>query len=109
MTDDLWLLLVIVGCGLTTFALRLSFIVGGAQFKPGRRMQAVLGYVPPAVLAALIAPEILLRQGNIEIGMDNPRLLAGGIAVAVAFFTRSVLATIACGLVALWAVQRLLS
>ncbi len=107
MTDDLWLLFIIVGCGLTTFALRLSFIVGGAQFKPGKQMQAVLGYVPPAVLAALIAPEILLRQGNIDFGLDNPRLLAGAVAVAVAFFTRSVLATIVCGLGALWAVQRL--
>ena len=107
MNDDLRLLLVIVGCGLTTFALRLSFIVGGAQFKPGRRMQAVLGYVPPAVLSALIAPEILVRQGHIVFGLDNPRLLAGAVAVAVAFFTRSVLATIVSGLLALWAVQRL--
>ncbi len=108
MSDDLWLLLTIVGCGLATFALRLSFIVGGAQIKPGRRIKAVLGYVPPAVLAALIAPEILVRQGSIDFGLDNPRLLAGAVAVAVAFFSRSVLATIACGLIALWAAQRMI-
>lgn len=107
MNDDLYLLLVIIGCGLATFALRFSFIVGGAQFKPGRRMQAILGYVPPAVLSALIAPEILVRQGHVVFGLDNPRLLAGGVAVVIAFFTRSVLATIAGGLLALWAVQRL--
>jgi branched-subunit amino acid transport protein len=106
MSDDLWLLLTIVCCGLSTLALRLSFIVGGAQFKPGRRIRAVLSYVPPAVLAALIAPEILLRQGAVDFSLDNPRLLAAAVAIAVAFFTRSVLATIACGLIALWVVQR---
>jgi branched-subunit amino acid transport protein len=108
VSDDLGLLLTIAGCGLTTLALRLSFVIGGSQFKPGRRIRAVLAYVPPAVLAALIAPEILLRHGQIDAGLDNPRLLAGALAVAVAFFTRSVLATIACGLLALWAVQRLI-
>ena len=108
MSDDFWLLLTIVGCGLITWGLRLSFIVTGARFAPGPRMKALLGYVPPAVLSALIAPEILVRQGHIVFSLDNPRLLAAAVAVAVAFFTRSVLATIACGLLALWAVQRLL-
>ena len=108
MSDDLWLLLTIVACGLITWALRLSFIVSGAQFAPGPRMKALLGYVPPAVLAALIAPEIFVREGGIDLAIGNPRLLAALVAMAVAFFTRSVLATIASGLAALWVVNWLL-
>lgn len=108
MSDDFWLLLTIVGCGLITWGLRLSFIVTGARFAPGPRMKALLGYVPPAVLAALIAPEIFVRDGGVDFAPGNPRLLAALVAMAVAYFTRSVLATIASGLAALWAVHWLL-
>jgi len=105
MSDDFWLLLTIVACGFITLGLRLTFIVSGAQFTPGPRMRAVLGYVPSAVLAALIAPEVFVRPDGLDFSPGNPRLLATLVAMGVAFYTRSVLATIASGLIALWAVQ----
>ena len=104
-----WLLLAtMAGCGLLTFLIRLSFISGGRHLALGPRFQALLRYVPLAVLSALIAPEILVRHGVLDPGPSNPRLWAGAAAVLVAYFSRNVLATIASGMLVLWLVQRFL-
>ncbi len=102
------LVLAMAACGLVTFLIRLSFIAGGRWLPQSARFQALLRYVPPAVLAALIAPEIFMRPQGLALGPDNPRLWAAVVAVLVALATRSVLATIATGMLALWGLQMLL-
>lgn len=102
------LLLSMGACGLVTFLIRLSFIAGGRWLPDGPRFQALLRYVPPAVLAALIAPEVLMRGGELATGIDNPRLWAALAAILVALFSRNVLATIAAGMFTLWGVQWLI-
>ena len=99
------LLLTMAACGLVTFLIRLSFIAFGHRLPDDPRLTAVLRYVPPAILGALIAPEIFLLGGAINLAPDNPRLWAAVVALAVAWRTRSVLATIAAGMAALWALQ----
>jgi len=103
-----FLLATITGCGLLTFAIRFSFILGGRHLALGSRFQNLLRYVPAAVLSALIAPEILIRQGAFDASPGNPRLWAGAVAVLVALFTRNVLATIAAGMTVLWLIQHFL-
>lgn len=97
------LLITMAACGLVTFLIRLSFIAFGRHLPDGPRIAYVLRYVPPAILGALIAPEILALGGNLNLTPANPRLWAALVALAVARLTRSVLATIACGMLALWA------
>lgn len=99
------LFLAMLAGGLLTFAARALFIVSGERFALGPRFRQLLSYVPPAVLAALIAPEVLLQHGQLALSPGNPRLLATLVAIAVALYTRSVLATIALGMLALWGVQ----
>ncbi|HLO64874.1 MAG TPA: AzlD domain-containing protein [Azonexus sp.] len=99
------LLLTMATCGLVTFLIRLSFIAFGHHLPDDPRIAAILRYVPPAILGALIAPEILSVDGGISLTPGNPRLWAALVALIVARLTRSVLATIATGMVALWAVQ----
>jgi branched-subunit amino acid transport protein len=99
------LLLTMAACGLVTFLIRLSFIAFGHHLPGDPRITAVLRYVPPAILGALIAPEILIAGGDSGASPDNPRLWAALAALLVARLTRSVLATIAAGMAALWAVQ----
>lgn len=89
-------------CGLATFLIRFSFFAGGRRLSLGPRFQSLLRYVPPAVLSALIAPELLLRDGAFDPSPRNPRLVAGLVAILVAAVSRSVLLTIACGMLALW-------
>ena len=99
------LLLTMAACGLVTFLIRLSFIAFGHHLPDDPRIEALLRYVPPAILGALIAPEIFMVGDNLNASPDNPRLWAALIALLVAWVTGSVLATIAAGMAALWAIQ----
>jgi branched-subunit amino acid transport protein len=99
----LWLL--ILALALVTFGMRLSFI---ATLKPHaipRFVREVLAYVAPAVLAAIVVPPILVREGVVDLGTDNPRLIAGVVAFAIAWFTKSVVGTVVGGMGTLWLLQ----
>jgi branched-subunit amino acid transport protein len=56
-----------------------------------------LGYVPAAVLAALIAPEIFLAGGEPALTLENKNLLAAIPTFLVAAKTRSLLFTLLAG------------
>lgn len=97
---ELWVIL--VGGLLVTYATRLSFIAFfPPELMPGW-FRSGLRYVPPAILAALIAPELLLPGGSLDFSLGNERLLAGTLAWLVAWRTRSTWLTIAVGMLALW-------
>lgn len=102
---DLWL--VIIGGMFVTYLIRLSFI----QFIPQERLpdwfRRGLAYVPPAVLAGVIFPAMLMPEGHLDISLGNTRLLAGVVAIGVAWLTRNVWLTMLAGLVALWLVGQL--
>jgi branched-subunit amino acid transport protein len=58
--------------------------------------------VPPAVLTAIVVPELLYRNDQIDVSLTNARLLAGLIAIVVAWRTKNALITIGVGMIALW-------
>lgn len=59
-------------------------------------------YIPPAVLAALIAPSVLYAKGPAGLEISPARLIAGIAAFAVAMKTRTILVAIATGMTLLW-------
>lgn len=91
--------------GLATFATRLSFIALLGREETPLLLRRALRLVPPAVLTALVVPELVLRDGAADLSPGNLRLLAGLVAVAVALRWRNVLLTIAAGMAALWGLQ----
>lgn len=92
----------ILGVALVTFLLRASFIVfADPQRFPHAFRQALL-FVPPAVLAAIVAPGLAMPHGALELTIANHRLLAGLAALAVAVASRHPMAAIAAGMPALW-------
>ncbi|HUP97607.1 MAG TPA: AzlD domain-containing protein [Usitatibacter sp.] len=97
--------LAIVGVGLVTFLLRASFIVFADPQRFPTFFRRALAFVPPAVLAAIVAPGLLLNQGALDFSTGNPRWMAGVLAIAVAVRSRSVLAAIVSGMAALWLLQ----
>ena len=99
----LWL--TVLGMGLITYALRLSFILLLGRIDVPPLVRQALHYVPPAVLSAIIFPELLLPGGQLDLSMGNLRLPAGLLAALVAWRTRNVLLTITAGMVALWLMQ----
>ncbi|MFO7858235.1 MAG: AzlD domain-containing protein [Ectothiorhodospiraceae bacterium] len=107
MSDPMvWLVIIAIGAG--TFFLRFS----GLQLLGGRELPAavtrILRYVPPAVIAAIVAPAIVFGGPDPGFTLLNPRLLAGLIAAGIAWATRSVLATLGVGMSALWVLGWLL-
>lgn len=101
-----WLPALALG-GLLTFATRLSFIALLGRVETPDLLRRALRYVPPAVLSAIILPEMVVRQGTVDVSLHNLRLLAGLAASAVAIRTRNVFLTIAVGMAALWILQAL--
>ena len=100
------LALLILGMALVTYATRYSMIVILGRWEVPRTVTLALTYVPMAAFAAIIAPEVLLHQG--EIALVNARFVAAVAAVLVAALTRRILLTIAVGMGTLWLVQELL-
>jgi branched chain amino acid efflux pump len=100
---NIWL--VMLFGGLITFGIRFSFIYLFGRFHIPGTLRKALHYVPPAVLSAIIFPEIFLRNQQLDLSLDNHRLLAGTIAVVVAYFTKNTLVTILAGMLALALLQ----
>jgi branched-subunit amino acid transport protein len=94
--------------GLATFTIRAFFILLVGQREIPPLVRRGLYFIPPAVLTAIIVPELLLPRGKLEISLTNPNLLAGMVAVLVAWRTRSVLLTIVVGMAVFWIAQSLL-
>jgi branched-subunit amino acid transport protein len=93
--------------GLLTFGIRLSFIalLGKVELPPV--LTRALRFVPPAVLSAIILPEVLVRDGALDLHPGNVRIVAGVLAAVVAWRTRNVVLTIAVGMAVLWTAQAL--
>jgi len=102
----LWLTM--LGMGMVTYAIRLSFILLLGRVEIPARIRQALRFVPPAVLSAIIFPELLRPQGRLDLSPGNVRLLAGFLAALVAWRTKNILLTIAVGMGALWILQAIL-
>jgi branched-subunit amino acid transport protein len=103
---SLWMVMILGG--LATFLTRASFILLVGQREIPSLLRRALRYIPPAVLTALILPELLLPAGELNLSLANPNLLAGIAAVLVAWRTRSVLFTILVGMMVFWIARGLL-
>lgn len=94
--------LIILGMGLVTYAIRLSLIALLGHMDVPPLVRRGLRFVPPAVLSAIIFPELLRPAGALDVSLGNVRLLAGILATLVAWRTKNILLTIAVGMAALW-------
>ena len=105
-TPILWITLVAIG--LITFAWRVSFVALWKRLSIPDVVERALRFVPAAVLAAIVAPELIAPNDAIEISFGNARLLAGIAAGLVAWRTQNMFATIGVGMAALWALEALI-
>ncbi len=80
----LWTLLAIAGLVLITFLSRSFFFLSQAQWHLPHWAQRGLQYAPIAALSAVIAPEIVMTQGQLIPSLADARLYA--VATGVAFF-----------------------
>lgn len=100
----IWMLTIALGIGTYTFRISFIQLQEWIDHLPPR-LETALTLIPPAILAALIFPELFVIEEGI-IGMFlNARVLAGGFAFVVAWRTGSMIATIGIGMTILWSAQ----
>ncbi|NPV68931.1 MAG: AzlD domain-containing protein [Anaerolineae bacterium] len=97
--------LIILGMVAVTYSARLSVIALLGQRPLPELIARALRYVPPAALAAIVFPALLLPDGALDISPGNLRLLAGLAAALIAWRTHRTLLAIGAGMVALWLLQ----
>jgi branched-subunit amino acid transport protein len=91
----------LIAGGLLTFAIRASFLFAPGQVERSQTLRRALRFVPIAILTALIASEVLIREDQLALTLSNERLWASLVAILVAWRTRNTLLTIAAGMGAL--------
>jgi branched-subunit amino acid transport protein len=100
---NIWLVMLLGG--LITFGIRFSFIYLFGRFEVPVMIRKALHYVPPAVLSALIFPELFIRDEMLNLSPGNDRLIAGLVAIVAAWVSRNTLITILAGIIALFLLQ----
>jgi branched-subunit amino acid transport protein len=98
----------ILGMMAVTFGIRYFLFALADRITMPPLIEAALQYIPPAVLAAITVPTVLLPRGEWFVSWTNPYLIAALAATLVGIRTRNLLATIAIGLAAFFALQMLL-
>lgn len=106
LLEWVWPLIAVAAVG--TFSLRLSFLVLLEKVQEPAWFRKALQYLPPAIMGALVSSSLLVQGGELHLDIHNHRLLAGLLAGAIGWKTRSLLWTILSGLLALVALNALL-
>jgi len=100
---NIWLVMFLGG--LITFGIRFSFIYLFGRFHIPETVREALHYVPPAVLSALVFPELFFPKNTFDPSLHNNYLLAGILAIVVGWYSKNTLLTIVAGLVVFFLLQ----
>lgn len=103
MEVNIWVVMVSIGA--LTFLTRLSFIALAGRWDAPPLFRSALRFVPVAILTAIVVPELVLHTGALDLSLTNPRLLAGALAIFVAWRTKNTVLTIVIGMAAFWIFQ----
>ena len=101
---SIWVTMAVAGS--LTFLIRYSFIGILARWQPPQWIRRTLRFVPPAVLSAIVFPEVLFRDGSFT--PLDPRLAAAVVAALVAWRTKKAVLAIVAGMAVLILLQALL-
>ncbi|WP_410511141.1 AzlD domain-containing protein [Paenibacillus sp. BR2-3] len=93
--------LIIAGAALVTFIPRVLPLMLLSRINIPEWGMRWLNYVPIAVMAALVAEELFIQDGNLSISSNKAELLAALPAFFVAVKTRSLLGTVITGIISL--------
>ena len=106
MDRELTIWLLIFAVGAITFTARLSFIALFARRDMPPLLAEALKHVPVAMLTAIVVPAVVfMPAGVVRFDLGNPKLIAAFVAGAIAWWTRSAVATIVAGMGVLWLVR----
>ncbi len=96
-TLEVWL--TIIGLTVVTIVTRGAFLLIGDRISLPERVQHALRYAPACALAALVAPELLMQQGQVFVSVENFKLVGAVVAAVAMLTTRNILFTMAVGMI----------
>ena len=97
---EIWIVILVLG--LATACTRSAFWLIGHRITIPPRVQEMLRYAPACALAAIVGPDLVLGpQGDLQLSLANPKLLAGIAALGYYLWRRHMLQTIVFGMLAL--------
>lgn len=94
--------LLIIGMTAVTFIPRYGVLALLGRLEMPKPVFRALRYVPVTVLSAIIFPDLLLKENNLNLSLSNSFLAAGIVAALVSWRTKNMLLTIVIGMVVLW-------
>ncbi len=98
-------LITIAGLAVITIVTRSFFLFSGRALVLPERVKRGLRFAPLAALAAVVAPEILMSQGELIATWQDARIYAAAAATAWFFWRRDILGTILSGMAVLLAIK----
>jgi branched-subunit amino acid transport protein len=96
--NGFWGFVACAGLALITVVTRAFFLFPREEVPLPRWLKRGLRYAPLAALAAVIAPEVVMSNGHIIHTLADARLPAAALAAVYFFYKRSILGTIALGM-----------
>ncbi|MDO7786280.1 AzlD domain-containing protein [Desulforamulus aquiferis] len=96
---DAKVLLLIIGMMLVTYIPRMMPLAILSRINISKGVLNWLSYVPVAVLSALLAPEILLKDGQLAINLANTYLIAAIPCFMAGIYTKNIFLTVVTGMV----------
>lgn len=98
MMSSFWIIVACIGLAVITLVTRAFFMIPERELPLPNWLKRGLKYAPLAALAAVIAPEIVMSDGQLIGSLADARLPALLAAVMYFFYKRSILGTIALGM-----------
>lgn len=98
MMSSFWIVIACIGLAIITLVTRAFFMIPEQEVPLPTWLKRGLKYAPLAALAAVIAPEIVMSNGQLISSFADARLPALAAAVVYFFYKRSILGTIALGM-----------
>ena len=98
MMSSFWIIVACLGLAVITLVTRAFFMIPEREVPLPSWLKRGLKYAPLAALAAVIAPEIVMSNGQLISSFADARLPALAAAMMYFFYKRSILGTIALGM-----------
>ncbi|TWO69667.1 AzlD domain-containing protein [Caenimonas sedimenti] len=95
---DFWTLGVIAGLACVTVVTRCFFFILDRAWTLPAWAHKALHYAPVAALAGVVAPEVVMSNGQLVATWMDARLFAAAAGAALYFWRRSVLLTLVGGM-----------
>jgi branched-subunit amino acid transport protein len=95
------MVLAMVGVAVVTFITRSFFLIPDRQVPLPDWLREGLRFAPLGALVAIVVPQIVMTDGVLSASWRDPRMYAAAVAMAVYFWRRGIVSTLAAGMTVL--------